>query len=449
MNINYYNPYVREELMLYHHGVLGQRWGRKNGPPYPLDAGDHSASEKRAGWRKSLAGGIKTFGRGSLKAAKAIGRGSVKAAKAIGRGTNTALVRTNLKPKVLMSEAEMDSQIQRLRKKTQLKNAMKGRFGDVTQYEKKKGEDFISRMMKSIGDDVLIPTATGLITYKLANTMAKATGDKAPSMVETVFGKRVGFRDNERYISNKVLGKLYNDPEGPHLIEDTRKGNKNGGNKKEDDKNKDGNDGGNKQKQDGNQQKQDGNGGGNQPKKKKQKPQENRNDQKDQDKSSEAKAESSKEEKKDTPKPADSDKTPESNSSPSPSKNSLTDRTRSLNARVGELNKKYDGGYSTKKIQAQIRKENEGSGKEDYSSIWKSTPPSVRKKLNSSNVNNTLSQKMSYFNRLTNGGVSRAIPGYSNSADYKRAYENRLGGKPVGDMTMGEYADWLKRIDRL
>jgi len=49
MNINYYNPYVREELMLYHHGILGQRWGKKNGPPYPLGASQLSASEKKAG----------------------------------------------------------------------------------------------------------------------------------------------------------------------------------------------------------------------------------------------------------------------------------------------------------------------------------------------------------------------------------------------------------------
>lgn len=39
---------------LVHHGILGQKWGSRNGPPYPLGSSDHSASEKKAGWRKSL-----------------------------------------------------------------------------------------------------------------------------------------------------------------------------------------------------------------------------------------------------------------------------------------------------------------------------------------------------------------------------------------------------------
>ena len=39
---------------LEHHGILGQKWGKRNGPPYPLSASDHSSSEKKAGWRQSL-----------------------------------------------------------------------------------------------------------------------------------------------------------------------------------------------------------------------------------------------------------------------------------------------------------------------------------------------------------------------------------------------------------
>lgn len=34
---------------LYHHGIKGQRWGDKNGPPYPLGASSHSSSEKKEG----------------------------------------------------------------------------------------------------------------------------------------------------------------------------------------------------------------------------------------------------------------------------------------------------------------------------------------------------------------------------------------------------------------
>ena len=41
-------------IYLVHHGIRGQKWGVKNGPPYPLDADQHSAREQKSGWRSSL-----------------------------------------------------------------------------------------------------------------------------------------------------------------------------------------------------------------------------------------------------------------------------------------------------------------------------------------------------------------------------------------------------------
>ena len=63
---------------LQHHGILGMHWGRRNGPPYPLDGSSHSASEKKAGWRKSLSSGKGIFGRRKKAKADRVAKANAK-----------------------------------------------------------------------------------------------------------------------------------------------------------------------------------------------------------------------------------------------------------------------------------------------------------------------------------------------------------------------------------
>ena len=53
------------DVLLKHHGVLGQKHGVKNGPPYPLDEGDHSSSEESAAKKAGISVGTSS-GKGSL-----------------------------------------------------------------------------------------------------------------------------------------------------------------------------------------------------------------------------------------------------------------------------------------------------------------------------------------------------------------------------------------------
>lgn len=61
--MGYYNNYLA------HHGILGQKHGVLNGPPYPLGKGDHSSSEKKAAAKAGIKVG-KDSGKGSIENVK-------------------------------------------------------------------------------------------------------------------------------------------------------------------------------------------------------------------------------------------------------------------------------------------------------------------------------------------------------------------------------------------
>lgn len=54
---------------LEHHGILGMKWFKKNGPPYPLGSGDHSSAEKSAAKAAGVSVGSDS-GKGSIENVK-------------------------------------------------------------------------------------------------------------------------------------------------------------------------------------------------------------------------------------------------------------------------------------------------------------------------------------------------------------------------------------------
>lgn len=85
--------YYSDEL--YHHGIKGQRWGRRNGPPYPLSPQTHASVVRSAG-RGGYAGSKSTKRRGRIggmtaEEEKAARRKRILRNVAIGAGAAAAL----------------------------------------------------------------------------------------------------------------------------------------------------------------------------------------------------------------------------------------------------------------------------------------------------------------------------------------------------------------------
>jgi len=109
---------------LYHHGRLHQKWGVKNGPPYPLD---RSVTKGYASKQKSK-------------------KGTVEKHK-----LSTAKERHN------MSEAELDKRIKRQQKEKELKTLEKQNRDD--------GRIFTEEVLKDIGKRTLTTVAVGGLLY--------------------------------------------------------------------------------------------------------------------------------------------------------------------------------------------------------------------------------------------------------------------------------------------
>lgn len=159
-------------LALYHHGILGMEHGKRNGPPYPLARGDHSAAERKAGWTKSLENIAKATGKGVARAARATGRGIKATGKGVAsaaKATKKGLIRVNLYPKKLMSDQDILDKVERLKKEDLLKHAKGKLTNEDKAAQKLKNRDAAREVVKqtliqllpSIGKDLVIAKIKG------------------------------------------------------------------------------------------------------------------------------------------------------------------------------------------------------------------------------------------------------------------------------------------------
>ena len=166
-----------------HHGILGQRHGVRNGPPYPLGSGDHSASEKKAGWRKSL----KKTQKSNYKILK-------KNKNSIGNNDITEMVSKNV-------SAEGAASLKKAAKNKAYDDYVKKQRAVVDDFLGKYGDKRVSMFSKEKYKDMVLERINW---HEIMNKNTSPKVDKNSSMINEA-------KANKQIIAKQVAKELTND----------------------------------------------------------------------------------------------------------------------------------------------------------------------------------------------------------------------------------------------
>lgn len=128
--------YPGDSYELYHHGIFGQRWGKRNGPPYPLSRSQKSRKEKKGEEREPLTDKEKE---------KIIKSGSAQQINQV---------------KDQLTNQELQTAMDRIN--------LYRKLSTITSSETKSGFDTVNDIMKKVGN-VNNWAETGIKSYRLIN----------------------------------------------------------------------------------------------------------------------------------------------------------------------------------------------------------------------------------------------------------------------------------------
>lgn len=141
---------------LTHHGIVGMKWGKRNGPPYPLSSGAMSSTERK--WAK---------GDGKGDSGDDPGTGPRK--KDYKPRSITTTKRKRAKVAKQMSDKELTERIKRLEKETRYLQLEK----NLDDLNPNSGKSTAMKVLSTIGNKVVLPTMTAAFGYFVYNKIAQ------------------------------------------------------------------------------------------------------------------------------------------------------------------------------------------------------------------------------------------------------------------------------------